>query len=135
MQDITVGRDGSVEKTVTITYKNPQKYDGWLNSVLPNWVRIYVPKGSELLGAEGLEKKENPYEDLGKTVFAGYFQLRPEGVAKVTFKYKLPMKINKEYKLLIQKQPGTDGPLYTINLGKHEEEFLLKTDKEIKIGL
>ena len=135
MQDIVVKKDGSVEKTVTIIYKNPQKYDGWLNSVLPNWVRIYVPKGSELLGAEGLEAKESPYEDLGKTVFAGYFQLRPEGVAKVTFKYKLPMKMGKVYKLLIQKQPGTDGPLYTINLGKHEEEFLLKTDKEIKIGI
>ena len=37
------------------------------------------------------------------------------------------MKMTKEYKLLIQKQPGTDGPLYTINLGRHEE--FLKTDK------
>ncbi len=134
-QEINLARDGSVEKTVTITYKNPQKYDGWLNSVLPNWVRIYVPKGSTLIAAEGLEKKQDPYEDLNKTVFAGYFQLRPEGVSKVTFKYKLPMKFSKEYKLLIQKQPGTDGPLYTINLGKHEDEFYLKTDKEIKIGL
>ncbi|MEK7470691.1 MAG: DUF4012 domain-containing protein [Patescibacteria group bacterium] len=134
-QDIVVKKDGSIEKTVTIVYKNPQKYDGWLNSVLPNWVRVYVPKGSEPLGAEGLEAKEDAYTDLDKTVFAGYFQLRPEGVAKVTFKYKLPMKMTKEYKLLIQKQPGTDGPLYTINLGRHEEEFLLKTDKEVKIGI
>ncbi len=134
-QEINLGKDGYMEKTVTITYKNPQKYDGWLNSVLPNWVRVYVPKGSALIAAEGLEKKQDPYEDLGKTVFAGYFQLRPEGVSKVTFKYKLPIKFSKEYKLLIQKQPGTDGPLYTINLGKHEEEFYLRTDKEIKIGL
>ena len=76
-----------------------------------------------------------PYEDLGKTVFAGFFQLRPEGVAKVTFKYKLPFKVAKEYKLLLQKQPGTDGFLYTVNLGKHSEEFKLTTDKEIKIEL
>lgn len=134
MQEIDLAKDGSVEKTVTITYKNPQKYDGWLNSVLPNWVRVYVPKGSQLITAEGLEAKGDTYEDLGKTVFAGYFQLRPEGVSKVTFKYKLPMKFSKEYKMLIQKQPGTDGALYTINLGRHEEEFFLKTDKEIKIS-
>ncbi len=135
LQEIDVKRDGSVEKTVTITYKNPEKYDGWLNSVLPNWVRVYVPKGSELMAVEGLEDKIDPYEDLGKTVFAGLFQLRPEGVSKVTFKYKLPFKVSKDYNLLIQKQPGTDGPLYTINLGKHEEEFLLKTDKEVKIRI
>jgi len=134
-QDIEVSGDGSVTKTVTITYKNPEKQDGWLNSVLPTWVRIYVPKGSSLITSEGLEAKEDPYEDLGKTVFAGFFQLRPEGVAKVTFQYKLPFKVSRQYNLLIQKQPGTDGFLYTVNLGKHTEEFYLKTDKEIKIGL
>lgn len=134
-QDIQVGSGGTVTKSVTITYKNPQSQDGWLNSVLPTWVRVYVPKGSQLVAAEGLEAKADPYEDLGKTVFAGYFQLRPEGVAKVTFKYTLPMKFSGSYKLSIQKQPGTDGFLYTINLGRHQEEFYLKTDKEIKIGI
>ena len=135
LQEVEIKRDGSVEKTVTLTYKNPEKYDGWLNSVLPNWVRVYVPKGSELIAVEGLEDKIDPYEDLNKTVFAGLFQLRPEGVSKVTFKYKLPFKVSKDYNLLMQKQPGTDGPLYTINVGRHEEEFLLKQDKEIKIRI
>jgi len=134
-QEISRAVDGTITKTVTITYKNPEKQDGWLNSVLPTWVRVYVPKGSTLIDAAGLEAKQDPYEDLGKTVFAGYFQLRPEGVSKVTFKYKLPMKFLKDYKMLIQKQPGTDGFLYTIKLGRHVEEFFLKTDKEIKIGI
>jgi len=134
-QDIKVAGDGSVVKTVTITYKNPQSQDGWLNSVLPTWVRVYVPKGSTLITSEGLEAKADPYEDLGKTVFAGYFQLRPEGVSKVTFQYKLPFKVSRTYNLLIQKQPGTDGFLYTVNIGKTSEEFYLKTDKELKIGL
>jgi hypothetical protein len=134
-QNISVGRDGTVTKTLTITYKNPEKQDGWLNSILPNWVRVYVPKGSTLITSEGLEEKVDPYEDLGKTVFAGFFQLRPEGVSKVTFQYTLPFKVSGEYKILIQKQPGTDGFLYIVNLGKHSEEFFLKTDKEIKIGL
>jgi hypothetical protein len=134
-QNIEVAGDGSVTKTLTITYQNPEKQDGWLNSVLPTWVRVYVPKGSKLITSEGLETTAEPYEDLGKTVFAGFFQLRPEGVSNVTFKYKLPGKVGKEYKLFIQKQPGTDGFLYTINLGKHMEEFKLTTDREIKIGI
>ncbi|KKR74383.1 MAG: hypothetical protein UU16_C0001G0034 [Candidatus Woesebacteria bacterium GW2011_GWA2_40_7] len=134
-QDIKIGSDGTVTKTLTITYKNPMKQDGWLNSVLPTWVRVYVPQGSTLITSEGLDAKTDPYDDLGKTVFAGFFQLRPEGVSKITFEYKLPFKVSKNYKLLIQKQPGTDGFLYLIKLGKHSEEFYLKTDKELKIGL
>lgn len=134
-QDVEISGDGTVTKTVSITYQNPEKQDGWLNSVLPTWVRVYVPKGSELISSEGLEKSEAPYEDLGKTVFAGFFKLRPEGVSKVTLKYKLPFKVSKEYKLLIQKQPGTDGFLYTVNVGKQMEEFKLTTDKELKFGL
>lgn len=134
-QEILVAKDGSVEKTLTITYKNPAPYDGWLNSVLPNYVRVYVPKGSELVLSEGLEEKQDPYEEFGKSVFAGYFKLRPQGVAKISFKYKLPFKVKKDYSLLIQKQPGTGSPLYIISMGKTEEEFFLKEDKEIEIKM
>lgn len=134
-QEITAGKDGTIEKTVTITYKNPVKHDGWLNSVLPNWVRIYVPKGSELLAFEGVEVKEEPYEEFGKTVFAGFFQLRPEGIAKVTVKYKLPFKEKEALVLFIQKQPGTDSPLYRIRVGKRELEEFLKSDKEFRLRI
>lgn len=134
-QDVKIAGDGSVTKTVTITYKNPEKQDGWLNSVLPTWVRVYVPKGSTLIASDGLSAKTDPYEDLGKTVFAGYFQLRPEGVAKVTFQYKLPFKVKGQYKLLIQKQPGAKDYLYTVNVGRNTQEFYLKADKEVTIGL
>ena len=134
-QEIEVTKDGSVEKTVTISYKNPKEYDGWLNSVLPNWVRIYVPKGAELIEFSGVEDKEKPYEELGKTVFAGFFELRPQGVSKVTVKYKLPFKVEGEYKMFLQKQPGTGSPLYSIQIGKREEEFFLKTDRELNFSL
>ncbi|MFH1971236.1 MAG: hypothetical protein ABIJ05_02535, partial [Patescibacteria group bacterium] len=126
---------GKIIKTLTITYKNPEKQDGWLNVILPNWVRVYVPYQSELIASEGLDEKEEPYDDLGKTVFAGFFELRPEGVAKVTFKYSLPFEAQKDIKLLIQKQPGTKTPLYIIESGKMEEEFFLRTDEELKIKL
>lgn len=135
-QEIEIKKDGSVEKKLTITYKNPEKHDGWLNSVLPNWVRIYVPKGSELITFDGVQGSEEPYEEFGKTVFAGFFELRPEGIAKVTISYKLPFKIEgSEYGLLVQKQPGTDAPLYSVIIGKSEQEFFLRSDKELKIKI
>jgi hypothetical protein len=131
VQEVSKIRGSKIEKTVTITYKNPEKHDGWLNSVLPNWVRVYVPKGSELISFEGVEDKVS-YEESGKTVFAGFFELRPQGVAKVTLRYQLPFEVEDEYRLFIQKQPGTNAPLYSIKVGKIEEEFFLKTDKELK---
>jgi hypothetical protein len=134
-QDVDIASDGSVEKTVTITYKNPKEYDGWLNSVLPNWARIYVPKGSELISVEGLENTIDPYEENGKTVFAGGFELRPQGVVKVVVKYKLPFKVKDEYDLLIQKQPGTDAPLYSVNVGRQSEEMFLKTDQKLNFKI
>jgi len=135
-QEISVAKDGSIEKTVTITYKNPEKYDGWLNSVLPNWVRLYVPEGSKLISVEGLEKQYDTSTELNKTVFSGYFKLRPEGVSKVIFRYSLPFKKGAgDYRMFIQKQPGIDAPLYVVRSSKTEEEFLLKQDKEIRIKI
>jgi hypothetical protein len=134
-QKVSIAGDGSVTKTVTITYTNPEAQDGWLNSVLPTWVRVYVPNGSTLIASDGLEAKQDPYTDLGKTVFAGYFELRPEGVAKVTFEYKLPFKVSGQYKLLIQKQPGTNPYIYTMDVNGNQQEFPLTTDKEITVGL
>ncbi|KKQ75633.1 MAG: hypothetical protein US96_C0008G0019 [Candidatus Woesebacteria bacterium GW2011_GWB1_38_5b] len=134
-QSYEVGESGDIEKTVEVTYKNPKAYDGWLNSVLPNWTRIYVPKGSELISMEGFEDKYDPYEEFGKTVFTGGFLVRPQGVSKITVKYKLPFKANKNLSLLIQKQPGTGSPLYITTMGKKEDEFFLTTDKEIRLGL
>jgi hypothetical protein len=135
LQEIDVAKDGSVTKTLTITYKNPEKHDGWLNSVLPNWVRVYTPKGSELISAEGLEKKADPYEDLGKTVFAGYFELRPQGVAKVVLKYKLPFKVKDNYSVYVQKQPGKDFSLYSFSVGKKNSEVYLRSDKEFSFKI
>ena len=134
-QEIVLNKDGTIEKTVTITYKNPEKHDGWLNSVLPNWVRVYVPQGSTLVSVDGLTKQYDTTNELGKTVYSGYFSLRPEGVSKVTFRYTLPFKKPVDYKLFIQKQPGIDAPLYIVRTNKQEEEFLLNTDKELRIKL
>lgn len=112
---------------LTLTYKNPQKHDGWLNSVLPNYMRVYVPSGAKLLGSEGAEIETSV--DLGKTVFSGFFELRPEGVVKIYLKYEVAKQ--KPYKMLIQKQSGKGAFNYTITYKGRTEEFQLAADKEL----
>ena len=124
------GREGTTN-TLTIKYTNPQKHDGWLNGPYRDWFRVYVPKGSKLVDSSGSEVPMTASEDLGKTVFEGFFTLRPQGVIEIKLVYKTPVKISDDYMLLIQKQPGTN-PLYTVRVGKKKEEFYLKTDKELK---
>jgi hypothetical protein len=134
-QNISVAADGSVTKTVTLTYKNSQGYDGWLNSVLPSWLRVYVPKGSQLISIDGLDDKQNPYEELGKTVFAGTYSLRPEGISKITIRYKLPFKVKGEYNLFVQKQAGVDSVTETIKVGRQEQDTFLKSDQEFRFKI
>jgi len=140
-QDITIADDGTVTKRVTAVYKNPAPASNCnleagelcLNGVLRDVMRLYVPKGSQLVEALGFEQdSQETYEDLDKTVFQGFFKLSPQSQAKIVFEYTLPFKVDAdEYKMLIQKQPGTKKPRYTITINEqHQQEFDLATDME-----
>jgi hypothetical protein len=100
-----------------------------------------VPEGSELIEAQGSEVEVKTYEEFGKTVFEAFYgdksPLRPEGKAQVTFKYKLPFKVQKgdAYKLMIQKQPGTKNHQYLINLNGQEQYFELDADRELQFQI
>jgi len=150
-QKIEIGPDGEIIKTVTIDYKNPappsdcnlERGELCLNGLYRDWVRLYVPQGSELIDSRGSEVEVKTYEELGKTVFEAFYgltpttALRPLGKTQLVFKYKLPFKAEKgsEYKLLIQKQPGTYGYEYHLFLDGQEESFELKTDKELNFRI
>lgn len=144
-QNIEVGGDGSLTKTIVIDYKNPAPPSDCnlesgglcLNAELKNWLRIYVPKGSTLIESQGSEVEIKTSEELEKTVFEGFLKVRPLGKATFTIKYKLPFKKEgKELPLLIQKQPGTEGHDYQIRVnGKEIEKFQLTTDRELKLQI
>jgi hypothetical protein len=150
-QKIEVGPDGEIVKTITIDYKNPappsdcnlERGELCLNGLYRDWVRLYVPQGSELIDSQGSEVEIKTYEELGKTVFEAFYgltpttTLRPLGKTQLVFKYKLPFKAEKgsEYKLLIQKQPGTYGYEHRVLLDGREETFELKTDKELNFKI
>lgn len=135
--------DGKVIREIKIEYKNPYPHSDCnlergglcLNATLRNWLRIYVPKDSQLIKFLGSETKVKIYEDLGKTVFEGFLRVNPQGKSQAVVEYQLPFKVKdkEDYRLLIQKQPGTVGHNYTVIIdGKEKEKFRLVTDKEIK---
>ncbi len=145
-QNYNVSGDGTIQKTITVNYKNPyppsdcnlERGNLCLNAVLRDWIRIYVPKGSKMQSSQGSEVKMISYDELGKTVFEGFLTIRPKGVAKFTISYTLPFKLAKgsPLPLLIQKQPGTPAFEYTVLVGgSAREKFNLDSDRNLKLSL
>lgn len=132
--------DGQIEKTVTITYTNPQPPDDCnlesgglcLNGLLRDWVRLYVPEGSEVIEVLGSNIEKTTSKELGKTVIEAFIELRPESRTKLVVKYRLPQTVSaNDYKMLIQKQPGAKNHDYVVSFGGQTEEFKLDADREL----
>ncbi|MFC1653820.1 DUF4012 domain-containing protein [Patescibacteria group bacterium] len=142
-QEIEIN-EGSVTKDVTLVYKNPFRGSNCnleagklcLNGILRDFIRIYIPIGSELVETQGFEKDSvEVYEELGKTVIEGFFLLQPQSQTKLKLTYSSPYSPTDKYKLMIQKQPGTYAPKHTITIGDSFEEFELLSDKTLEIDL
>ncbi len=122
-EEITVNPDGSLKKKLTLTYRNAAPPSNCnleagqlcLNGLLRDWLRIYVPKGSKLISFRGSEVDPKTSEDLGKTVFEGFFTIAPESLKKLEITYTTPPVVKDHtYKLLVQKQPGKGAVPHTI---------------------
>ncbi len=139
------GKDGNLHNTLTIEYKYPRAMDNCnlerkgglcLAGIYQDYIRIYVPKGANLIKASGTEVPIAAGEDLGKTVFSGFFTVRPQGTAKIQVEYSVPQKASGTYKLLIQKEPGTPGYSYQVDaFGEKTKTFPLDWDKEFKTSI
>jgi len=113
---------------VTVTYQHPidlpnheclltprygDRYDELTERCYYNYVRLYVPRGSELLSIEGVEADSisSRRGEAGTQLFGGYFVMKPGTTRQVTFLYRLPLGIQQRgYRLVIQRQSGA-GPL------------------------
>lgn len=137
--------DAGTTTTATITYKNPAKGSNCnleagqlcLNGTYRDYVRFYLPAGTTVTESLGFgEGTVKTYEEFGKTVVEGFFTFQPESQAKLKLTYNTPLKFEKEYKLMVQKQPGKKEPKYTVVVdGAYKEEFELITDREVIIDL
>lgn len=141
-----IGGDGSITKTVTVTFKNPYSPSDCnlehgnlcLNAPLRTWLRIYVPQGSQLVDSSGSQVTVTSYNELGKTVFDGFITPQPLGVSTFTISYKLPFKLDSgsPLPLMIQKQPGIASQDVTIQSGSNVlQQFTLDTDKTVNLSL
>ncbi len=140
----SVTGDGTITKTVTIHYKNPYppsdcslKSGGLcLNAEYRDWVRILVPKGSQLTSSTGSQVKMTQYDDLGKTFFEGFVTVQTQGFNTLTLNYTLPFKLKSGSPLpvLIQKQPGATNNQYNMMVnGNTVDTFTLTTDKTTQV--
>ena len=135
-QEINPQKDGTVKKKITVEYKNPQAFNTWLNGINRDYVRFYVPKGAKLISSKGSEVPVTTIEDLGKTVFEAFIQVRPQNSRKLEIEYTVPYSPGKEYKLLIQKQPGAKDFEYKIKLnGSTKADFKLEEDSQVNFNL
>lgn len=132
---VELDNEGNIVREVKVFIEDPQGYNDVLNRNYRNALRIYVPKGSKLLHSEGSTNKVTTAEEFGKTVFEAFILTRAKGKSTFTIKYKLPNTIKKsdEYKLMLQKQPGTNGWEHKIDaFGKNLDPVILKQDREVK---
>lgn len=115
--------------TVTLTYKNNTKTIDWRHTRYRDYARIYVPEGSELISSEGAMAGDisqtggrsvpgtvDIMHELGKTVFGAFWSIEPGRTGTLRFTYRLPPAVVEsmkqgEYRLLVQKQPGTETRL------------------------
>jgi len=142
-QTILPQEDGTIIKEVTVKYTNPSPASDCnlesgnlcLNGLYRNWFRFYVPEGSELIEMKGSEVEAVTYDELGKTVFEGFFgnkyPLYPDGgVTIIKLKYRLPFQYKKDepYQLFIQKQPGAKNHSYSAALNQITKTIELDGD-------
>lgn len=92
--------------TLNIKYNNTAREGDWRTSDYHDYLRIYVPKGSNFLDRK-MVGPPNTGEEFGKTYFGVLMHVLINGGTDAMVKYELPEGFNTDnYKLLIQKQSG-----------------------------
>lgn len=124
--------------TVRLTYTNTNRSITWRYTRYRDYVRIFVPEGSELISSQGAMAKDlnqsggqvlpgtvDVMKDLGKTVFGAFWSIEPGQTRTLSFTYRLPERVRGSlmsrgvYSLLLQKQPGAKQRLtIDLRLGK-----------------
>ncbi len=100
-----------------LNYRHNSGFD-WRTTRYRSFTRIYAPLGSKLINIDGLKSNETDitiFEDkeLNKQVFGFFWSIEPGSSRELTINYSLPsslqnkIKEEKQYQLLVQRQPGS----------------------------
>jgi hypothetical protein len=126
------GPTAPAQATLQITYRHPlnapsvectpmsgyaERYSDMVERCYFDYVRVYVPAGSELLSADGFDPgtlTAQPGEQ-STHVFGGYFVLPPGQSHTVTLRYTLPPQLVPDsYRLVVQRQSGSGALPFTL---------------------
>jgi hypothetical protein len=121
--EVMLDQDANPRATLTITYHNrspaqaacihkprvEETYDLMAQDCYWNYLRVYVPSGSQLLAIDGVTETETLTDEEGKTAFSTFFVVPANESRTVRFTYGLPGLTKGEYRLLVQKQAGTEA--------------------------
>ena len=123
---ITYRIDLDQEKPVVdlnILYKNTAPYGDWRTSDYHSYLRVYVPKGANLLERE-MVSYPNIQEEKDKTYFGFIVHVLIGRETNARLKYELPANFDKNnYRLLIQKQSGVGDVPVKVTIKKGGREF------------
>lgn len=128
--DVEIALSGRVRSWLTLTYHNRStvalaecdKFSQYVANYAKltqgcywDYVRIYLPLGSEIQSATGGDEPVDVFSELGRTVFATSLIVRPGERRELEFAYLLPRGTLRDgtYELYVQKQAGTKAiPLH-----------------------
>ncbi len=117
-----VEKDNKLIAVATLRYSHRGRFD-WKTSRYRTYTRVYVPAGSKLVHATGFSQdKVSVAEELGKTYFGAFLSVEPGQIGQLVFEYELPkqilenMKNYKNYRLIVQKQPGKQLSKLTVDV-------------------
>ncbi len=133
--------NGKLSKTVEVTYKNSRKGDNCdleagklcLNASMLDWTRLYVPKGAELISAQGFSGETKVYEENGFSVIEGYFTLEPLSLAKISVTYTIPYQDQDNYKVTLWKQGGVDAFETLFDVTGGQEKVMVDKDTNYEV--
>jgi len=119
--EVTLAQEDGPTATVAITYTNhsPPRpvcdqfrkrepvYEQYANDCYWDYLRLYVPQGSQLLSTDGITETETLPDEAGRTVWGAFFVVPSNASHTVRFRYRLPDWETGQYRLYVQKQAGT----------------------------
>jgi len=130
--------------TVALTYHHPYERPGYVCDQTPHYedtyeemmvrcyydyVRVFVPAGSELLASGGLmaDSVSTQRGEGGAQLFGGYFILAPGAQNTVVFQYRLPPAIKPEqYTLTVRRQAGTRALPFTATVNQQSFQTIIE---------
>jgi hypothetical protein len=115
--DLTIGYTNHSNRQTPCLHKSyyEDTYDQMINRCYFNYLRIYVPDGSNLAPGGAETSMASAGMEAGKQVWDRWLEVPTQQVVSTTVSYQLsapllqPIGDEQRYHLVVQKQPGTDS--------------------------